>query len=725
MKADFPGFSRNENLIDVPELARTIGRYKWGFLGITVLAAALATLAAYMVTPEYRGTASVLVELQPQRVVQIQDVYDPGTGLNEYYWTQTMVLRSRELAERVVDKLGLVDHPEYMRDEAADSWFSMLDLRQYLPVAAKVPMVEIPEPEQRRTAVVDAVMSKLTIEPVMYTQIIKVHFNSNDPRLAADVPNALADLYIESGLEAKLEATSKATQWLTTKLGDIREKLAESEDQLQRFLEAEQLVNVGGARTLTEDELLDYSRRLREAQRKRAEYQAAYNQIRSIGNDPERLRNITPLLNDPLVEQATQSYLAAREAVQQLEERYGSKHPNMATARARLTSAQTAFNEQLRIAARGLQTEFELAQANEQALQARVNEARNQIQRLDRKNYELSSLQRDVETNRELYDTFLTRFKETDTTSGYETLIARVIDRAVIPQDAYSPNKLKWILLGTAAGFLLSLVLGMLHYALSEGIRSADELEGLAQLPVFGVLPLVAGLMGKRKNIPMLYIEKPRTPLAEGVRSINAALRLSDSERHIKRLMVTSAVPSEGKSSVCSALAISLGTSERALLIETDLRKPSLRKQFNLPRDLPGLADILAGKAKLDDCLFEHSAAGITLLLAGSVPPNPSEMLSSERFRQLLDELDGRYDRILLDSPPCQAAADALVLARLVQGVLFVVKSESTTRRSVKNSLKQLRYVGAPITGLVVNQVDTRRNASYAQGYYYAYNYYS
>jgi succinoglycan biosynthesis transport protein ExoP len=723
MRAEIPANPpRTEELIDIPELFRTIGRYKWGIFGITFLIAALAALAAYAVNPVYRGSVSILIELKSQRVVQIQDVFDPGTGLNEYYGTQYMVLRSREMAERIVDKLQLVDHPEFAAEPEAEGWMAKLDLRRYLPLPEVTePQSTLDADERRRNATVDAVMENLTIEPVARTQIIKVHYDAHDPELAAAVPNALAELYIESGLEAKLEATEKAAAWLTDKLSDIRDKLARSEAALQAFLEEEKLVNVGGARTLNEEMLVDYSRRLREAQRERAGLQASYERIRSVGSDPRRLRDISQLQADPLVEAASQSYLAAQEAVQQLEERYGDKHPQMATARARLRAAESAFNEQALVAAQGLKTQYELALENERVLRNEVEDARGQIRRLDRKSYELSTLERDVETNRELYDTFLTRFKETDTASSYETLIARVVDPAIVPQKPAAPRKMRWVMIGALAGFMLSLILAALHYALSEGIRSADELENLAQLPVFGVLPLVSGLVGRAKNIPLLYLQKPRTPLSEGVRSIRAALELNGGG---KRLMVTSAVPSEGKSSVCAALALALAANQRVVLVETDLRKPSLRRQLKLPADLPGLVDVLEKGRPLDDCLHTYAAGNIVVLHAGGPATNPAELLSSEAFRLLLEQLDTRFDRVLLDSPPCQAAADALVLARTVQDVLFVVKSESTGRRAIKSSLKQMRYVGAPLTGLVINQVDTRRNASYAQGYYYAYNYY-
>ncbi|HEY0974495.1 MAG TPA: polysaccharide biosynthesis tyrosine autokinase [Solimonas sp.] len=727
MKADLPVPNmRSEDLIDLPELARTIGRYKWGILALTFLSAAITTLIAFSLQPSYRGTVSVLIELQQQRVVEIRDVYDSGTGLSEYYGTQYMILSSRDLAGKVVDRLKLVDHPEFAPKEKG-GLLKGFDLRKYLPFLPEAPETEEPPtPEERRETVITLLMDDITVEPLMRTQIIKVHYESHDPQLAADVPNALADLYIESGLQAKLDATTKATQWLTQKLTDIQGDLAKSEAALQAFREQEQLVSVNGARTLIEDAMTDYSSRLREAQKRRADLQASYEKIRAAGNDPRNLRDVSTLLIDPLVQRASESYLEAREVLKQLEERYGSKHPQMATARARLATAEAALNEQMRVAAEGVKNSYELALASEQALQQQVASARGNIQRLDRKSYEMSTLQREVQTNRELYDTFLTRFKETDTTSNFDALIARVVDPAIVPQIPFGPQKKKWVMIGTAVGFLLSLLLALLHYLLGEGIRSAEELESLAQAPVFGVVPLVGGLMGRERNLPKFFLEKPRTPFSESIRSIRAAVRLTDANQAVKRLMVTSSVPKEGKSSVSGALAIAFAANdERVVLLETDLRKPSQRRLFGLGGSgVKGITEILTGNASLEDCLYRHEDSGIWILPAGHAAKNPAELLSGEGFRALLDDLDQRFDRVILDSPPSQAAADALVLSQLVQAVLFVVKSDSTTRRAVQSSLKHLRMVGTRITGIVVNQVDTRRNSSYAQGYYYAYDYY-
>ncbi len=718
---------RTDELIDFPELARTFGRYKWGIAGLTLLVSAIAALVAFSLRPMYRGTVSLMIEAQNQRVARIGDVYNDTSPEMEFLGSQLAVLQSRELARRAVERLKLIDHPEF-NDESDTGGIRLPSSRDILKRLPFLPEnafeEEPPTPEARLNELIDTFMSRVTVEPFGRTQVILVHYDAYTPALAAQVANTLADLYIESGLQARLDATTKATNWLTDKLSEIQTQLGNAEKNLQAFREKEKLVNVGGTRGLTEDEVLDYSRRLREAQRERSNLQNAYEKIRLAGNDTRRLRDISALLNDPVVQQANTAFLQAQDAFRQFEDRYGAKHPQRVSAQARLDNAEAALNEQLRIAARGLQSKYEISQDSERDLSQRLNAAKSNVQRLDRKDYELSVLEREVSTYRELYDTFLTRFKETDVASSYQSVTARIIDPAVEPRRPQSPNKKKIVLIAALAALGGSIMLAVLHFMLSESIASAEELEKITRLPVFGVLPLVGGFGGRNSNLAKYIADKARTPFAEGVRSISTALRLSGNGSSPKRVVVTSSIPSEGKSSIASSLALTLAASERVLLIEADLRKPSLRRQFGLPANTPGVSDAVSGNTDVDACIHFDERGKVWVMPAGRLPSNPAELLNLAAFRQMLDRLSERFDRIILDSPPCQAAADALIIGRHCDGAIFVVRSDATSRRSVKNSLKQLRNADVKLLGTVVNQVDTRRNPHYADTYYYAYGYY-
>lgn len=718
-----PAAAASEDLIDLPELVRTFNRYKWGILGLTVLTALGSILFALSLTPIYRGTVTVLIEPRANRVVQqVQDVYDPGFGTYEYYGTQYEILRSRELATRTVDELKLYDDPEFA-PRPPSLLRQILDWRNWLPFLPKddAPVVsdELKAALQRE-ATIQGFQARTFVQSVPQTQLVRVHFDAESPELAARVANALAERFINSGLQAKLEATVRATQFLTSKLDDIKKQLEESEARLQAFRESQKIVNVGGSRGIAESELMNNLGQLRDAQKRASELSNAAARIQQAGGDPRRLQDIPVLLQDEGARRANAAWLAAQEAMRQLQERYGDKHPQMAAAKARADQAQSAYFEQLRVAAQGVRTEYELAKDNERSLAGIVARDKDQLRGLDQKNYEIGVLERDVQSNRELYNLFLTRFKETDNTGNYENVSARIIDPAVTPQRPYRPQKKKIVLFATLAGLLLGVVLALLRHILSEEIRGAEDVEALTALPVFGVLPRVAAIGGKR-SCADFYREQPKTPFAEGIRSIRASLQLSDIDRKFSRLMVTSSVPKEGKSSVASTLALSFGAVERVLLVETDLRLPTLHKVFGLPKGAPGVSELLSGQATLENCLYPQGNTGVTLLPAGMPPPNPAEVIASERFARLIDELSQNYDRVIFDSPPCQAASDTLLLARLVDAVLFVIKADATSRRVVKNAVKQLRQVQAPLVGTVVNQLDTRRNPYYQSSYYYAY----
>lgn len=713
------------DLVDLPRLVRTFGRYKWGIAALTLLSAAVAALVSFNLPPVYRGSVSLLIEAQNQRVATLQDVYTSEVPEIEFLGAQVAVLQSRELARRAVERLNLVNHEEFASKASLIELTYLSDLRRLLPfLPDQATLRPPPTEEERREAVIDSFRQRLTIEPYGRARVIKLHFDAHSPQLAASVANTLADLFVESGLEARLDATTKATEWLTDKLSEIQSNLQQAEADLQRFRDQEQLVSVGGTRGLTEDEVLDYSRRLREAQRKRTELQNAYQKIEQAGSNAQRLRDISNLLLDPVVQRTNESYLSAREVVKQLEDRYGPKHPQMSTARARLDTAEAALNEQLRIAARGVKVEYEIALETERGLQRQLDAARDQIRRLDRKDYEFSVLQRNVTTYRELYDTFLTRFKETDVAGSYKDLTARVIDPAVEPRLPESPKKKQITLLAALGGMVVGILLAVLHHLLSEGVASSEELESITQLPVLGVLPLVSGFSGLRQNLPKYFLGNRRTPFSEGVRSACASLKLIGSERPVKTLLVSSSQPAEGKSSVSSALALALGAGERIVLVEGDLRRPSLARLFKVPDSQKGLVQLLSGDCSLDDCLHWHEQGKIWILIAGQSAANPSEMIASRQFTEVLGELGRRFDRVILDSPPIQAAADAMVLGRQCDAAVFVVKSESTSRRSIASSLKQLRFAAVPVVGSVINQVDVKRNPNYADTYHYVYGYY-
>ncbi|HUS23774.1 MAG TPA: polysaccharide biosynthesis tyrosine autokinase [Candidatus Binatia bacterium] len=711
----------------VAALLRLLNRHKFEVVGLTLLFAIIGTVVAFSTEPTYDAAGTLLIEPQATRPVQVQEVYDPGYGTYEYYSTQSQLLRSRELVGRVVDQLALSTNTVLLPPpEGDDLALGPLHVRlhQWLPF---LPEPDAPAPmslpaEVLREAAINAVLRDLYVELVPRTQLVRVHFSSKSPDLAAQIVNAVSDRFVDNGLESRFDATERASRWLTERLGDLRNKLETSEAALQAYREKNQLVSIGGSRGLYEEEITDNARKLREAQRKKTELASSYWKIQQAGNDPARMQDISSLLLDPLVQKAANDVSDAQQAIIQLKERYGERHPAMVTAQARVDNAVRAYHHQLQLAANGVKAEYEIAAETERALLSVVQAGKERIRKLDEGEYQLRSLERETQTNRDLYALFLKRFKETDLTSSYQSINARIVDRAIVPAVPVKPNKPRLVVLWCGFGLLLSLALVTLRNLLSEVVRSVEQLEESTQLPVISVLPTVAGF-GKKSSAVQLCLEQPRSQYPEGVRSIRASLYLNDVDKRMKRVLFTSAVPREGKSSLAASFATTMAQMESVVLVEADLRAPSQKRIFGIPKNVPGLVELLTGQVKLEQALFHHKDSGVHVLPVSELPINPAEVVASAAMTRLIDSLAARFDRVILDSPPCQVAADAQVLAHRADAVIFVIHGGATGLHVIQTAMKQLRAARAPLLGHVINQVDTRSSYGYEYQYYQYGNY--
>ncbi|MEK6805830.1 MAG: polysaccharide biosynthesis tyrosine autokinase [Pseudomonadota bacterium] len=728
----YPDYAPNEETQFI-EAWHVVWRNKWSILGLMIVAGVISILYANTRTPLFRASTVVLIEPNINRPLNTQEVYDPGTGTTDYYLTQTAIVRSRDIVAKVVDRLDLASHPDFNKPlvpvrSLSEFLASAMRLEDWLSTPHdKEPVLTTPDNGTTvaalREDVITRVAELLSSNTVPRSQLMRISFVSPDPRLAVSITNATADAYIEYGLETRLAATQRASKWLAEKLGDVRSRLEQSEKKLQTYRDQQQLVNVGGVRTLTEEELIDNARRLRDAQKKKTDLATTYWKVQQAGNDPRKLQEINELFGLALVSSAKANLISAQESLKQLQQRYGEKHPTLAAAETRLQSAQQTLLEQLLQAAQNIRTEFEIARETERVQTQGVEDKKNLIRQMDRKDYDFRVLQREVDTNRQLYDLFLTRFKETDTSNSYETINARVVDPAILPTQPFRPDKDKILWVGLILGFVFGVLLAYLRKLLEQTVHTIDEMESLTSVPVLSVTPLVPGSL-RRRNLAGKFIEDPRTPFAEGVRSIRTGIQLSDVDRLFKRILVTSAVPGEGKSSIAATLAIAFSTTERVLLLDADLRIPSVRGLFGQDKKAIGLLELLTGEAKLEECLIQDKASGIYTLSVSKVPPNPTEVISSATFNKLLQTLTTQFDRIIVDSPPVLVASDAMILSRITDATLFLTRADVTDRRAIVSAIKQLRQVQARLIGAVINAVDMNRNSYYRHSHHYAQKYY-
>lgn len=719
----------SDDEIDLLKLWNSLWRRKWSILSLVLAVMMVAALAVLVVTPIYRAAATLLIEQKAAKVVSIEQVYGLDGMGNEYLQTQFELLKSRALAERVVRQLNLTTHPEFDPRQQPEPLIDLSWLRSALNFHKVVP-VTLPGDLEDEAALSEAEIFDEVVKQFMEvtsvsqqgkSQLVTISVEMADPRTAALAANALANGFIESQLEATMEMSATATNWMNSRLGELRARLKEAEDRLQSFREAENLVDIDGVSTIVAGELSLTADRMIDARRQRAEAESQYRQVQAMRSGGwERLATIPAVLGHPLIQQFKADEAKAKAKVEELSRRYGARHPAMEGARSELNAASASLRGQVEQIVAGIERNYQLAVANENSLRSSFNANKAQIQQISAKEFRLRELQREVEANRALYDTFMTRLKETSATADLDTANARIVDPAVVPSEPVKPKKTLIVLIAGLLALFAGVGLTLLLDALNNTFKSTEEIEGKLNIPVLGILPLLK--KKERSEIAHMFQEGQNKPFCEAIRTIRTGVVLSAMDNAHKVIVITSSIPGEGKSTVSANLAFALGQVEKVLLIDADLRRPTLAKNFDFPVGTPGLANLIANTAKLEDCLREMN--GISMLCAGTVPPNPLELLSSQRFAKAIEYLKSKYDRIIIDSPPTQAVSDAMVLSTFANALIYVIKSDSTAIPLVEKGVGQLLQNNAPVTGIVLNQVDVKKAQKYGYSYGGYYDYY-
>ncbi len=715
-----------DDVIDLRQYWNTINRHKWGILGFAIVITMLTTLVVFSMQPVYRAQATLLIESQNANVVSIEEVYGLDSSNNEYYLTQFEILKSRQLAERVIRKFNLTEHPEFNQPPGVVARAKAY-IKDLLPLGVEVTPSEEEQARIKLQEVTEQFQENLTISPVRKTQLVKISYESFDPVLAAEIANAIGEAYIENNLEARLELTNRASEWLMERSSGLYDQWKAAEGRLEAYRQQEGIVGEDGGVDIANSELDLVSTKLVDARRDRISLENLYSQIRRLNkNNPESFERIPAVLQHPLVQTLKGAVLEVELKKSELAKRYGAKHPKMIAAESELANARRSLNAQIMSVVNGIENEYRAARAGEQSLQTAVNQAKQDIRSISSKQYRLKELEQDAEAKRQLYETFFNRLNETNATGDLQTANARVADPAQPPQKPAKPKKGLIIALAFVVSFMFGIMFSFLLEALNNTLKTAQDVENKLGATMLGLLPKLPKRGRKTNPSYTEYLEQPQATFAEAVRTIRTGIVLSALDNPHKVLSCTSSVPGEGKTSTALSLAYSLGQMENVLLIDADMRRPSIAKAFEISGKAPGLSNLVAGTAKLEECIHTIGHAGIDVMTAGIIPPNPLELLSSRRFAKVLEILETKYDRIVIDTAPTQAVSDALVLAPHVGAMVYVVKADTTNHQLAKSGLKRLNDVNAPVIGVVLNQVDLKKAAKYGGeygGYYDAYGY--
>lgn len=692
---------------------RSISRRKWWILCLGALIGAVAWGVLQFVTPIYRATVTLVIEQSRSKVVSIEEVYSGVSPNREHYQTQAEMLKSPALASRVIDKLGLVTHPEFDPRQAKAA---LLQTVFSTPVSATAHQNWTEE--RVREAVLVDFLRRVTISPVRQTQLVKVGFDSADPEFAARVANTIADSYIEADVEIRGRMRQRATDWLAQRILDLKQNLENSERNLQQYREREGLLDTRGlAQSGAVSEFDTLRRTANDARDRRQDAEANHKQLQAAG---DRVISSPVVLRNPIVEKLKEAERLAERQLAELALRYGVEDRRIIEAEARVTRARENTRRGIESVVASYAREYQVASAGERAAEKTLVSAKASIQNINRKEFQLDALEQDRATNRQIYDRFMNRYRETRAASDVESsVVARVIDAAVRPRTPYKPRQDQIIGAAFVLGLLLGALVTLFLERISSTIKSADEVEEKLGLPTLAVIPLLTGAAAKTAG--RYYLEQPNSVFSEAIRTARTSLLLSAIDARTKVLLVTSTIAGEGKTSFALNLALAYAQTKKTLVIEADLRQPSIVRHLGLDPAKPGLTSLFTQGATLSDCMQQVGGSSLYVLPAGPTSANPLELLSSERFREMVVRLADVCEIVIIDSPPAHLVSDAMVLSTAATGVVLVVKADATPYAAVRRSVKALQDAGAPIIGVALNQLDFSK----ADRYYGTYTGYS
>lgn len=702
-----------ESKLELLEYWRSITKRKWAILALGLLVAVLAGAVVYSLTPVYRATVTLLIEQSKRKVLSIEDVYGGISQDKEYYQTQVEIIKSREVANRVVRGLRLWEYPEF--DPRLKGSGPVGKLKEVIGIAEA-------EPEWTEERLTSSVLSnfakQLTVQPVRLSQLVKIGFDAEDRKLAAQIANAVSDAYIAADREAKFQMTQQANEWLQERTQVLRNQLAASERALQEYREKQGIVSLSGsAQTVIGQQIGEVTQRLVEAKARRAEAASAYEQMKTVRDGD--YSTVPAVLRNTAVSDAKRAESAAAQKVAELQQRYGSEHPRMVQALSELKAARDNALRQMQAVASSLTREYESAVATERALESALATAKGSVQNVNRQEFQLGVLEREVDSNKQLFDMFMSRAKETQESSDLQSAVARVIDPAVAPRIPVKPNKPQVIAIALVLGLFIGMLASLLLDKLDNTVKGIEDAERRFRVPVLSALPELGA--ADAKDSVKMFITKPDSHLAEAVRTARTGVLLSNLDVACRVLVVTSSVPGEGKTTVSANLALAHAQTKRTLLIDADMRRPQVARRFGLAPTVKGLSALVAGTAALQECITDVSGSTLQVMPAGEIPPNPVELLLSQRFRDTLAQLEKLYDVIIIDSPPVELVSDALVISPMATSTLFVVRAMETPTPLARKSLIRLQRAGGKVLGLLLNHMDFTK----AQRYYGEYSAYA
>jgi succinoglycan biosynthesis transport protein ExoP len=754
----YPIPPQEEKEINLLDYLRVLRKRMWMIIAVFLIVLITTAVGVFTVRPVYRGTATIQIDKENPQIVDFREIFTVSAWDTDYYQTHYQILASRQLAQKVINTLNISEHPEFLpepetpfqklksgiltpiselKSNTLDLIYGLMghfhknpskdasenlskDLSENLP---KDSPSDKDSPEAKKEVVViSQLISRLNIEPVRNTRLVRINFDSYYPELSSQVANAVATNYIKLNLESRFNATEQAKQQLNQQLEVMRAKVESADEDLQTFGAKHGFVFLDDKeRNVTMQRLNDLNEALAKAESERMAKEALYRQTKK-----GELGSISSVLENKLIQELKQNYLQLEVQYSKLAETFKPEYPEMVRLKRQMETIQRRLNIEYSSYINAVKNEYEFCLRKESLVRSAFEQQKTIVAEMQQKGIQYNILKREAETNRDLYKNLLQRMKEAGIQAGITASNIRVVDQAEIPAAPYKPNIPRKILWAVVIGLLLGVGLAFFFEYLDNTVKTSDDIEQLIRLPSFGMIPEISNEKRKKLErgdiypVELVTFGHPRSIQSEAYRNIRTSILLSFSERPPKSLVVSSPSPMEGKTTTAVNMAIAFSqTGSPVLIIDGDMRRPRIHKIFNGHNGV-GLSSFLTGNAELKSVIKTSSIPNVYYIPSGPIPPNPSELLGSNLFKNMMQFLGKSFDQIIFDAPPVLSFVDSLILSNCVDGVVLVVLSGKTPREALRQSKNALLQVNAKILGVVVNRVDIGR---IGHGYYNYGNY--
>jgi succinoglycan biosynthesis transport protein ExoP len=706
---------REPHLIDYLLILR---KHQWLVLTFLVTVVTLVSIATVKMKPVYEATARIEVDREASNVLPFQNVDSESAyeDLENYIETESKILQSDTLAMGTIKNLKLASDPSFGGEPGME-----------------LPVLSADGPPITRPGILGEFVGSLSVKRVPNSRLLDVTFESTNPQLAARVLNAHLQNFVEQNFTSHYNATKQASTWLQSQLDDMKVQVEESEDAVHKYERENQIWTVDEKQNITTQNLSEVNKELSTATADRIKKEAEYK-IAKSGD----VNSIPEVRDSVLIQTLTGKQADLREQYASEVSRTGPNWPTTQRLQDQIKSLdQLVENEKKNIVGR-IEEEYNAAVGREKLLTSSLDQQKNDVSQMANKMVEYNIIKRDADSKKQIYDGLLQKLNEAGISAGLHSSNITIVDPAMVPSSPSRPNKTRNIMMAFLVGLVGGIGLAFLREYMDNTVKTPDDVELLARLPSLAVVPSFGSLDGKRSRmqkllhsassngrdmpVELVSYSMPQSQVSEAFRSLRTSLLLSQAGHPPQVILVTSALPREGKTTAAVNIAVTLAQlGDKTLLIDADLRKPGVTRALSLPDGkYAGMSSYLAGVSSLDLVTVPHPViSNLAAIPTGPIPPNPADLLSSEKMGQAIAELRKEYKFIVIDSPPVMAATDAVILSVLVDGVLLVVRSGETPKEAFTRMRDLLAGVKSRLLGVLLNAVD-----SSAPDYYYSYRYY-